>query len=157
MTGNKAIDTILILILLIATGGTLGMFVYTTVLHKKPFMDDQIEKNNLLEDSKKVVFVTPYKFDKMTVNLKSKRSTRLRYLDVEMHFVPFSGEISEKMDLMKAEIKDIIIDITGHMKPNEINTVSGKIIYESRLKKAVNKIAKKKIIKKILFSRFVVQ
>ena len=157
MTGIKAVDTIIILLLLIATGGTLGVFVFTAKLHEKPYMDDQVEKEKLLEDSKKVIFVTPYKFDKMTVNLKSKRSTRLRYLDVEMHFVPFDGDISEKMDLMKAEVKDAIIDITGHMRPDEINTVSGKIIYESRLKKEVNKIAKKKLIKKIFFSKFVVQ
>jgi len=157
MTGIKILDQLLLTFMTLATAATLGVFVYTEVVYKKPLLEDGVEKENMLSETKKMVFPAPYKLKKMTINLKSRGRSRLRFIDVEMHLVPFKDGETDTIDASKPQIRDSIIDIIGHMNPNELNSVSGKLILESRIKKRINSILRKKIIKEILFSHFVVQ
>lgn len=92
-----------------------------------------------------------------TVNLYSQ-TNRLRFLEVEMNIVPF--ESSQLTALKDAEtvIKDSLIQIAAEMEPDDVGSVTGKILLENRLKKAVNdRIGGQPLIKQILFSRFVIQ
>ena len=96
------------------------------------------------------------KLDKLIVNLKS-RTSRLRFLDLQTYLVPFKNQHNDTLEENKAVINDIIIDEAARMKPEELNTVSGKLIFESRLRKRINTVLRGSIVKDIFFSRFVVQ
>ncbi len=157
MTGIKVLDQLIIVFMTLATMACLGVFVYTEFLFKKPLLEDGVEKANMMTETKKMVFPAPFKLKKMTINLKSQRRGRLRFLDIEMHLVPFKDGESDKIEGHKPQIRDSIIDVIGHMNPNDLNSVSGKLILESRIKKRINSIIGSKIVKGVLFSHFVVQ
>ena len=97
-----------------------------------------------------------FKVEKLIVNLPSPR-TRLRYLAVTTHLVPFRENEIKELKKKEAQIKNVIIEQTSKFKPNELNTISGKVILENRLKKALNAQFPTKIIKDIHFSLFTVQ
>lgn len=136
--------------------GALGIFVYTEILYQKPKILDHVEKQKMMAEGKKQVFPSPFKLKKIIVNLPS-RNKRLRFLDVEVHLVPFKPEYHEMLESTLPPIRDAIIDIAGKMEPEELNSVSGKILLENRIKKRINQILHKKVVKDIYFSRFVVQ
>ena len=156
MTGNKSIDTIILLIASLITAATLGVFVYSEMLYQRPTPSDAEEKSKLIEDSKVAVAPEIYKVDKLIINLNSP-TKRLRFLEVEVHLVPFKNDYMEKLDAKKFYIQDAIIDISSNMAPDELNTVAGKVILEERIRKRLNDFFGKSLIKEIFFSRFVVQ
>ncbi len=156
MTGNKSIDTIILLIATLITGATLGIFVYSEMLFERPLPSDAVEKEKLIEDSKVAVAPDIYKVDKLIINLNSA-TRRLRFLDVEVNLVPFKSNSIEIFDSKKFYIKDAIIDIASNMAPEELNTVAGKVILEERVRKRLNDFFGKSLVKEIFFSRFVVQ
>lgn len=110
----------------------------------------------MLSDAKETSYPESFKLDKLTVNLKSRRN-KLRYLDAVIHLVPFKSKDNEKLEQIKSQIHDVIIDVSGKMEPEEINSVLGKILYEDRIKKGVNGLLGKDAIKDIYFSKFTVQ
>ncbi|MCY4523983.1 MAG: flagellar basal body-associated FliL family protein [Halobacteriovoraceae bacterium] len=141
---------------LIASFITVLLFVYTQLIYKPPLPDNEQEKAKLKEDAVDEIVTKSFKVDKLIVNLPS-RKTRLRFLAITTHLMPFKDDQINDIERKEAQIKDIIIKQTSRFKPNELNTISGKIILESRLKKAINTLFPKKIVKDIHFSRFVVQ
>lgn len=156
LTGKKPIDLALAGLSLLATAGALGVFIYTQMIFKKPLPEDTLERVKMMEEARNSVFPEGYKLDKLIINLKSRR-TKLRYLDVEIHFVPFHPKFNENLEMNKALINDAIIDIAGNLEPTELNSSMGKILFETRVKNRVNRILGKKIVKELYFSRFVVQ
>lgn len=156
MTGNKTIDTALIGLFTLATLGALGVFIYTEMVYVKPKPSDKVEFEALKEDSKKAVAPEVYKMDKLIINLNGQGS-RLRFLDVEVHLVPFKSESIEMIKNQDPYVKDAIIDIASNMAPDELNTVAGKVLLEERIRRRLNDFFGKSIIKEIFFSRFVVQ
>lgn len=156
MTGNKSIDTIILLIATLITGATLGTFVYSDMIYKRPLPSDKLEKEKLIEDSKVAVAPDIYKLDKLIINLNSP-TRRLRFLDIEVNLVPFRSNAIETFQTKKFYIKDAIIDIASNMAPDELNTVAGKVILEERIRKRLNDFFGKSLVKEIFFSRFVVQ
>ncbi len=156
MTGNKTIDSALIGLFTLATLGALGVFIYTEMVYVKPKTSDQVELNNLKKDTKKAVAPEVYKLDKLIINLNNQGS-RLRFLDFEVHLVPFQSESNEIFENQKPYIKDAIIDIASNMAPDELNTVAGKVLLEERIRRRLNDFFGKSLIKEIFFSRFVVQ
>jgi len=156
MTGNKSIDTIILLIATLITGATLGIFVYSDMIYKRPLPSDKIEKEKLIEDSKVAVAPDIYKLDKLIINLSSP-TRRLRFLDVEASLVPFKSNAIQIFETKKFYIKDAVIDIVSNMAPDELNTVAGKVILEERIRKRLNDFFGKSLVKEIFFSRFVVQ
>lgn len=156
MTGNKTIDTALVGLFTLATLGALGMFIYTEMVFVKPTTSDKVELQALKDDSKKAVAPEVYKMDKLIINLNGQGS-RLRFLDVEVHLVPFKSESIEMIKGQDPYVKDAIIDIASNMAPDELNTVAGKVLLEERIRRRLNDFFGKSIIKEIFFSRFVVQ
>jgi flagellar FliL protein len=156
MTGNKTIDTALIGLFTLATLGALGVFIYTEMVYVKPTTSDKVELQALKEDSKKAVAPEVYKMDKLIINLNAQGS-RLRFLDVEVHLVPFKSDSIEMIKGQDPYVKDAIIDIASNMAPDELNTVAGKVLLEERIRRRLNDFFGKSIIKEIFFSRFVVQ
>lgn len=156
MTGNKTIDSALIGLFTLATLATLGVFIYTEMVFKRPLPSDQIELENLKKDTETAVAPEVYKLDKLIINLNG-RGSRLRFLDVEVHLVPYKSQSIEIFEDQKAFIKDAVIDIASNMAPEELNTVAGKVLLEERIRRRLNDFLGKSLIKEIFFSRFVVQ
>jgi len=150
------IDNILIGAMLAASLVTFGLFFYSLKVYQKPLPEESTERAALLEDSKKKVFAEAFKLDKLIVNLKS-RTSRLRFLDLQTYLVPFKNSQVDILEENKSVINDIIIDESSRIMPEELNTVSGKLIFENRLRKRINEKMKMPIVKDIFFSRFVVQ
>ena len=156
MTGKKLIDTILIGLMLLATLATVGVFVYTQILYERPLPNPAAEKAKMMAQAKEQLFPNSYKLDKLIINLPSK-SSRLRFLDVQAYLVPFSSEATDSFDKKKAKIQDIFIEVASAIEPNELGTISGKILLESRLKKKINELFPKPLVKNIQFTDFVIQ
>jgi flagellar FliL protein len=156
MTGNKAIDNAILFLTLLATAGCLGVFVYTEMLFEKPLPKNDVEMANLMSDSKKKAYPAPFKLDPLIINLKS-RKTRLRFLNLQAYIVPLYENTDDIFESKKAVINDSIIQITGRMEAHELNSISGKILLEDRIKKSINKITNKQLVKELLFTKFVVQ
>ena len=156
MTGNRMLDNILLGSMVCASLLAFGILFYSLNIFEKPLPVDSVERAALLDDSKKRTFSEAYKLDKLIVNLKS-RTSRLRFLDLETYLVPFKNKHHDTLEENKAVINDIIIDEAARMKPEELNTVSGKLIFENRLRKRINEELKGSLVKDIFFSRFVVQ
>jgi len=156
MTGNKLIDQIILFASLLICVGALGVFVFTEMIYQKPRISDQVEKQKMLDEGRKQVFPSPFKMKKLIVNLPS-HNKRLRFLDISVHLVPFKPELHEILENNRPPIRDAVIDIAGKMPPAELNSVSGKILLENRIKKRINQILHQKVIKDIYFSKFVVQ
>jgi len=81
----------------------------------------------------------------------------MRWLEVEMHLVLFEAADLELMKANLPVVQDRIIDITSKMGPDELNSLSGKILLEDRLKREINKAMKQPVVKNIFFASFIVQ
>jgi flagellar protein FliL len=90
------------------------------------------------------------------VNLYSRES-RLRFLDVEINVEVYQDGMQTQVQNIKPILFDTLIDIAGNTKPEDLNSVTGKILLESRLKTKVNELINKKLIKQIYFSKFIIQ
>jgi len=156
MTGKPILDTILKYFNI--TGCLLGIsiFVYTELIYTRPLPNAFDEYKKMQEEARNLSKSPSYKLDKITINLVSKH-TKLRYLDIEMQIVPLRTKDVSLLEKIAPLIYDQIIDISGKMLPEEINTVTGKLLYEDRLKKSINNIVGRPTVKEIYFTRFVVQ
>lgn len=157
MTGKPLLDKILIGLNALVVLGAVGLILYSHMGIKREPTNQVQEADKLLQEAKDLTFIKPYSMKSFTVNLYSQ-TNRLRFLEVEMNIVPF--ESSQLTALKDAEtvIKDSLIQIAAEMEPDDVGSVTGKILLENRLKKAVNdRIGGQPLIKKILFSRFVIQ
>ena len=135
---------------------TVLLFVYTQVIYDPPLPDNEWENRELKKDSRKKVVTKSFKVDKLIVNLPSRR-TRLRFLAVAMHLVPFEENEIKEIKKKEVLIKNVIIEQASKFEANELNTVSGKVILEGRLRKKLNALFVQKMIKDIHFSLFTVQ
>jgi len=156
MTGKPLIDNILIAVTLVVSIATAGLFVYSEMLWKRSLPSDEEEVKQLLFLQKKTEAKVTVELDKIIVNLNNTRG-RLRFLDVVIHLVPLKMRFLKKLEEKRFLINDAVIDVASSMKPNELNSVAGKILLESRIKKAINNRIGISYVKEVLFSRFVVQ
>ena len=156
MTGNRIIDYILVGFMLLMTLATASVYTYTVFIYQKPLPDDSGGLARLKGDVRRMVDGNAYQLGKFTVNLPSKNS-RLRFLDVNIYLVPFGEADVALFEENKPVIQDKIIGIAGSMEAAELNSISGKILLESRVKKAINALLGQVSVKRIYFTRFVVQ
>lgn len=160
MTGKKLLDMILVGVMMLATLAVVGLFYYTEKMYKKPPIDEAAEKAALLTSVESNVIPTFFKVDKMTISLIPKNeaaNARMRWLEVEMHFTLFESGDEGLMKAYLPMIQDRIIDTTSKMSPDELNTLSGKIILGDRIKREINKALKKPVVKSVFFASFIVQ
>ncbi|MGE3608546.1 MAG: flagellar basal body-associated protein FliL [Bacteriovoracaceae bacterium] len=152
------VQKILIIInLVVALLGAGAVFYAHNML--KPTPTDQVAeeaalKSEALEDSQ----IQPVPIKKFVVNLHSK-SSRLRYLDLEMNVLPFHTDQKEIIKSHEYLFKDVVIEIASHLEPEDLDSVTGKILLENKIKKQINaKLGQPvPVIKQIYFSGFVVQ
>lgn len=160
MTGKKLIDMILLGVMVLATLAVVGLFYYTEKIYKKPPIDEAALKTELLNSVDAKAVPTFFKVDKMIVSLVPKNeaaNSRMRWLEIEMHLVLFEAGDLETMKVNLPVVQDRIIDIASKMGADELNSLSGKILLEDRLKREINKALQKPTVKNIFFASFIVQ
>jgi flagellar FliL protein len=123
----------------------------------KPAPTDQVaEAENLKNSALEQTRVKAIPIKKFAVNLHSK-SSKLRYLDIEMNILPFNNDQAEIIKANEYIFKDVVIEIASQNGPEDLETLSGKILLENKIKKQVNAKLGQPVIKQIYFSGFVVQ
>jgi len=160
MTGKKKLDIILLSVMILTTLGVIGLFYYTEKMYKRPPIDENKEREAFLKDGDPKAIPSFYKLDKLTVSLVPKdpnANQRMRYIELEVHLVLFKAEEAGVIKTYQMVVQDKIITIASKMGADELNTLTGKILLEDRLKKEINKALEKPIIKSIFFSRYIVQ
>lgn len=147
---------LIILNLVIALAGA-GLVYYSHNIIKPEPTDQTAEAEAMKKDAVASTQLKPVPIKKFAVNLHS-RSTRLRYLDIEMNVLTFH---EDQVNIIKASehiFKDVVIEIASRLEPDELDSVTGKILLENKIKKAVNaKLGEPPVVKQIYFSTFVVQ
>ena len=156
MTGSKKVDTILTSISTLVALGTCGVFYYTTKIYKKPLPSESRQKQLLLSHARRAVVPKALILKKVLLNLKS-RTSRLRFLELDIHIIPIRQTNLGSLKSAKTFVMDSILDIGGRMQAEEVNSISGKILLENRIKKSIDRYFGRAFIKEIFFSRFVVQ
>lgn len=156
MTGHRLADIILVGIATLVGAALLGVFVYTEILYEPPTIDDQAELQSMREALQKQAVLPTYKLEKLIINLPTA-TARLRFLDTEIHLVSFNSQDHQLYEERKPQIHDLIISTAGQMQPEELNSISGKILLEDRIRRGINQIVGKVAVKEVLFARFVVQ
>jgi flagellar FliL protein len=152
----EKVQKILILLNLLVAFAGVGIVYYSHNIIKPPPTDQNAEAENLQLMALEKTQVKPFALKKFVVNLHSK-GTRLRYLDVEMNILPFHADQTELVKSHEHLIKDILIEISSHLVPEELDTLSGKILLENKIKKQVNSKLGQPVIKQIYFSGFIIQ
>lgn len=156
MTGNPAIDKILIALNGLGVAAATGLVIYAHTSIKRPSTDPNAEMGNMTSQSIEQTQLATVNFPKLVTNLYSRHG-RLRYVDLQYNLLPFKEEDAQKIQDLKALINDTIIEVVGNMPPEELNSVTGRILLETRVKKSVNSYLNYKLVKKIYFSRFIIQ
>lgn len=133
-----------------------GVFVYTEYLHVKPVPTNAEELERMKAEIQNQVAFKTFKLKKITTNLYS-RKTRLRYLNLEPYIQPFEEKQIKALEENESLIYDAIITSAGYLQPEELNTLAGKILFENRIKNAINELYETPHVKKVFFSVFVVQ
>jgi flagellar protein FliL len=158
MKGIHKFDLITVLSLSLVTFGLLGFFYYTIFLHENAiFNDDKLKKDfqeKMANNDKE--FIAPINIPRLLINLKSKNS-RLRFLELELSIETIDKASQKLVEKYGAIIKDVAINIVGKMSPEELNSLSGKLLLEKRLKKKIREITQERFISRIFYRRFVVQ
>lgn len=160
MTGKKLIDMILLAVMFLTTLAVIGIFYYTEKIYKRPPIDEAKEKLAFLKESDPKALPAFYKIDKMTVSLvpaDARSSQRMRYVEMEIHLVMFKSSDAGIIKTYLPVVQDKIIVIASKMGAEELNSLTGKILLEDRLKKEINASLGKPIVKSIFFSRYTVQ
>ncbi len=156
MTGNPKLDKILLGLNGLVAIASAGLVFYAHNNIKRPPTDQAAEETTLVTEAYTESQLKPYEFKSMIVNLYSEGS-RLRFLDVKMSVLPFKEADKELIKEREYIFKTKLIEIASLMTPEELSSVTGKILLESRLKKAVTEALGASVIKKIYFGKFVVQ
>lgn len=150
---------ILILLNLVVVLGGAGAVFYAHNMIKPAPTDQVAETEELKQKALAQTQVEAVPIKKFVVNLHSK-SSRLRYLDVEMNILTFSKDQKEVIKANEHIFKDVVIEIASRKDPEELDSLSGKLIFENDIKKAINKRLGSEavpLVNKIYFSGFVVQ
>ncbi len=152
---NKFVDSFIYIISFLATSLALAILVYTQYIYSPPLPNNATESQKFIETEKENSYPKEFELKPVIVNLKSK-SKRLRFLEIHIFLVPYDQTHKKILEKGQDLIYDSIIDIASGMDPDELNTLSGKLILQSRILSDVNKLLKAKIVKELHLSKFVV-
>lgn len=155
MTGNSLVDKILLGVNAVAIIGATALIVYSHSIKKVP-TNNSLEFGDMIETSIQENNIAPVSMKEVVVNLYS-RERRLRFLNVKMDIGIFNESDRKLLKDASPLIFDQLVDLAGNLQPKELNTVTGKILFESRLKNRINQRIGKNIIKKVYFSKFIIQ
>ena len=156
MTGKPLYDKILLGLNGLVALAAAGLVFYAHNNIKPVPTDQKAEEASLVQTAFEESQMKAYDFKAMVVNIYSEGS-RLRYLDVELGVLPFKESDKALIKEREYVFKNALVTIAAGMTPDELSSVTGKILLESRLKKATNEALGAPVVKKIFFAKFVVQ
>lgn len=156
MTGNPKLDKILAGLNVAVIGLSVALVYYAHNVISPPPTDKGGELGDMIERQMSELQKPPVVLEEIVVNLYS-REARLRFLDTQMNIELYEEKDRETVLILKPHIYDTLIDVAGNMTPNELNSVTGKILLETRVKNRVNDMVPSPVIRKILFSKFIIQ
>lgn len=158
MKGIHKFDLITSISLSLVTFAVLGFFYYSIILYENATFSDKALQEDLSSKLEKEasVFTPPVNMKRLVINLPSK-TRRLRFLELELSFETLLKDNKKFLENYEAIIKDATIDIVSRMAPEELNSLSGKIVLEQRLKQKIREKTQKNLISRIFYRRFVVQ
>lgn len=147
---------ILIMLNLVVVLVGAGLVFYSHNMIKPQPTDQVAETEKLKSDAINQSQLQPVPMKKFVVNLHSRES-RLRYLDLEMNVLTFHEDQKDLIKQSEHIFKDVVIEIASRLGPEELDTVTGKILLENKIKTQVNQKLGQPVVKQIYFSGFVVQ
>jgi len=151
------VQKILIIVNLVVALGAAGIVFYAHNIIKPPPTDQAAEAEALKTEAVASTQIKPVQIKKFAVNLHS-RSSRLRYLDIEMNVLTFEEGQKAIIKANEHLFKDTAIEVASYLNPDELDSVTGKMLFENKVKKQVNaKLGETPAVKHIYFSVFVVQ
>lgn len=150
------VQKVLIILNFVIVLAAAGIVYYSHNLLKPEPTNQTLEAQNLKDKALESSQIQPVPIKKFVVNLHSS-GTRLRYLDLEVNVLTFHEDQKEIIKANEHLFKDVVIEIASHLGPDDLNTVTGKILLENKIKKQVNARLGQPVIKQIYFSGFVVQ
>lgn len=156
MTGNPTLDKIIAGLNVAIIGAAAGLVYYAHNIIAPPPTDKAGEFGQAITAQMGELQKPPVVYDEIVVNLYS-REARLRFLETKMNIELFEEKDRETVMTIKPYVFDTLIDVAGNMTPSELNSVTGKILLETRIKNRVNDKMPHPVIKKILFSKFIIQ
>lgn len=133
-----------------------GVVFYSHYMIKPEPTNHAIETSRIRESVSEHANIKPIPIKKMVVNLKSDPH-RLRFVEIEMSVLPFFEDQKQIISKNEHLLKNVVIELALVLTPEEIETVSGKMLFESRIKKQVNAKLGQPVIKQIFFSKFIIQ
>ena len=133
-----------------------GVVIYSHTMIKPAPTDQALETEKLQKDAVQGAQLQPVPIKRFVVNLHS-RATRLRYLDLEMNVLTFSEEQKQIVRSNEHIFKDAVVEIASRLSPEDLDTVTGKILLENKIKTRVNQKFGQPVVRQIFFSGFVVQ
>lgn len=156
MTGKPGLDKILYLGGIVLTLASAALVYYSHNLLTPQRLDPSESFAQMARGEKNEASVAKVSLEEISVNLYS-RKTRLRFLDLKADVSVYEDNTQQRVKDITPLIRDQIIDVAGNMSAEELNTVTGKILFESKIKKRLNEILGGRVIKRIYFSKFIVQ
>ncbi len=168
MTGKKILDMILLLLMIVTTLAVIGLFYYIENVYKRPPINEDKEKKEFFSDSVAKTIPTLVPIPKTVISLIPSAplpNLRLKYLEVELSLVLFESSDTGVIKTYEYVVLHNMIKIASEMGAMELNTLTGKMLFENRLKNEINKSLKKEInkehtkpiVKGIFFSSYIVQ
>ncbi len=136
----------------------IGVYIYTENIYKRPLPSESSAYKEFMEEIKNSSFKETFKSDALAINLPVQNS-RLRFLSLQTEIEPLKPKYLEKFstEFGRSLVNDSVIEVTSQMDPEELNTVSGKLLLEGRIKKSINEKFGKPVIRRIFFTKFVIQ
>lgn len=156
MTGNPGLDKAIIGINGIGVILATALVIYSHTLVKKVPTDESAEFSGMVKTSIEEFQKPTVKFKEQVINLYS-REARLRFVNLIMDIETFDQSQLMIIEDAKPLIVDSLIDIVSNTSPTDLNSVTGKILLETRLKEKVNSKLGEPAVKKVYFSKFIVQ
>lgn len=151
------LQKILIIVNLVVALAGVGIVFYSHNVLKPEPTDQVAEAETLKQEAAEANQLKPVPIKKFVVNLHSQ-GNRLRYLDLEMNVLTFKQVQTQIIKDNEHIFKDTVVELASHLTPEDLESVTGKILLENRIKKQVNaKLGDPPVIKQIYFSGFVVQ
>ncbi len=147
---------ILIIVNLVVVLLGAGLVYYSHFMLKPEATNQAAEEEKLKKEASEKSKIEPVAIKKFVVNLHSG-SSRLRYLDLEMNVLTFHADQKELIKNSEHLLKDVVIQVSSQMDASDLDSMTGKLTFESRVKKMVNERLGQPVIKQIYFSTFVVQ
>jgi flagellar protein FliL len=149
---QKVLITANLVVVLLAAG---VVFYSHNMINPEP-TDQAAEAESLKTQVLNAGQIRPVPIKKFVVNLHSQ-GTRLRYLDLEMNILTFHEDQKQLIKNQEHLFKDVVIEVASRFEPQDLDSLTGKIEFENKVKKQVNAKLGQPVVKKIFFSGFVVQ